>query len=126
MGVSEEEQEQEDQEEDGGVHETAETTSEKNLVWHYHNKTSLSLKESSRVCLVETISVSVEVVDPGIPVRAGPLARRELSVVALVLQLALVLLPAAPGRAVDEVAPEHWRGVHRVLQWIAKVVRTGL
>jgi hypothetical protein len=59
-------------------------------------------------------SVSVEVVDPGIPVGTGLLAGRELPLVALVLQPAPILLFAASRGAVGEVAAEHVRVVERV------------
>ena len=64
-------------------------------------------------------SVAVEVVDPRVPVGAGLLAAGELPLVPLVLEVALVLLPAAPRRPVGEVAAEHSRAVdvvdgHRV------------
>ncbi len=54
-----------------------------------------------------TILVAVEVVDPGVPVGAGALAGGELPLVALVLEVALVLLAAAAGGAVGEVAAHH-------------------
>ena len=48
--------------------------------------------------------VSVEVVDPGVPVGALSLTAAPLPLVSLVLELTLVLLPAAPGGPVAEVA----------------------
>lgn len=56
--------------------------------------------------------VSVEVVDPRIPVGALLLARGELPLVAPMLQVALVLLPATPARPVRVVAVEHAGGVN--------------
>ena len=60
---------------------------------------------------VSALSVAVEVADPGVPLGTLLLAGGELPHVALVLQLALVLLPPAPPGSVGEVAVEDGRGV---------------
>ena len=61
--------------------------------------------------LICSLSVAVEVADPGVALGTLLLAGGELSHVSLVLQLALVLLPAATPRSVGEVTVEDGRGV---------------
>jgi len=64
-----------------------------------------------------THSITVQVVDPGIPLRALLLARGELPGVSFVTQIASALLFAAPTGSVGEVAVEDGGGMD-LRQWL--------
>ena len=72
-----------------------------------------------------SLSVAVEVADPGVALGTLLLAGGELPHVALVLQLALVLLPPAAARSVGEVAVEDGRGVNLHNKISQSVSQTG-